>query len=131
MKTHSDYQFDFTLFFNDKIICQRFFKCNNYHKNHINFNNSIEIITSATYLIKEHLKSETEDLLWKNYNSNNEKTMFYTHPKNELLKISITCNSKLIATSCIPTNAYPSKVKYNINIRPILPAIISNIRHLV
>ena len=128
MKTQSDYQFDFTLSFNDKIICQRFFKCNNYHKNHIDFNNSVEIITSATNLIRDLLKSESVDLLWKNYNSNSEKIMFYKPLKNELLKIYIRYNSKLIASSCIQTNIYPPKVKYNLNIRPIIPVIIYNTR---
>lgn len=128
MKTKTDYQFDFTLFINDKIICQRFFKCNNYDKNHIDFNNSIEIITSTTDLIKDLLKSESVDLLWKNYNSNIEKKMFYKTHKNELVKIDISYNSKLIASSCIETYVYQPKVKYNVNIRPIIPFIISNIR---
>jgi hypothetical protein len=128
MKTQSDYQFDFTLFFNDKIICQRFFKCNNYNKNHIDFNNSVEIITSATDLIRDLLKSESIDLLWKNYNSNSEKIMFYKSPKSELLKININYNSKLVASSCIQTSVYPPKVRYNINIRPIIPVMISTIR---
>lgn len=128
MKTQNDFQFDFTLSFNDKIICQRFFKCNNYYKNQIDFNNSVEIITSTTDLIKELLKSESIDLLWKNYNPNSEKIKFNKNPKNELLKIDISYNSKLFASSYIQTNIYPPKVRYNINIRPIVPVIIYNIR---
>lgn len=128
MKTKSDYQFDFSLFINDKIICQRFFKDNNYNKNYIEFHDAVEIVTSTTDLIKDLLKSESVDLLWKNYNSNNEKIMFYKTPKNELLKIEISYNSKLIASKCIETYVYQPKVKYNVNIRPIIPFIISNIR---
>jgi hypothetical protein len=45
MKTKFYYPFDFSLFINDKIICKRFFKTDNYNKNQIDFNEAIEIIT--------------------------------------------------------------------------------------
>lgn len=131
MKTQNDSHFDFTLSFNDKIICKRFFKCNNYYKNQIDFNNSVEIITSTTDLIKDHLKFESIDFLWKNYNSNSEKKVFHKSSKSESLKIDISYNSKLFASSYIQTNVYPAKVRYNIDIRPIVPIIISNIRELI
>lgn len=73
MKTKFDYQFDFSLFINDKIICQRFFNDSNYNKNQIDFNKAIEIITLTTGLIKDFLKSESIELLWKNYDSYNQK----------------------------------------------------------
>lgn len=128
MKTKNDYQFDFSLFINDKIICQRFFKDNNYKKNYINFNEAVEIITVTTNLIKDFIKSESIDLLWKNYDSYNRKTMLYKEAKNDLFKIEVSYNSKLIASSCIEAYIYPPKVKYNVNIRPIIPIIFSSIR---
>ena len=54
--------------------------------------------------------------------------MFNVPPKNDLFKISISYNSRLIVTSCIDGYIYPPKVKYQIDIRPIIPVIISNIR---
>ena len=128
MKTETDYQFDFSLFINDKIICQRFFKDNNYKKNHINFNDAVEIINVTTNLIKDFMKSESIKLLWKNYDYNSQKVMFHTPSKSDLFKISISYNSRLIVTSCIDGYIYPPKVKYQVDIRPIIPVIISNIR---
>lgn len=128
MKTKTNYQFDFSLFINDKIICQRLFKDNNYKKNYIDFNDAVEIITITTNLIKDFLKSESIDILWKNYESNNQKIMYSKEQNNELLKVTISYNSKLIASSFIEAYIYPPKVKYNVNIRPIIPTIFSNIR---
>ena len=65
MKTETNYQFDFSLFINDKIICQRFFKDNKYKKNYIDFDDTVEIITVTTNLIKDFIKSESIKLLWK------------------------------------------------------------------
>jgi hypothetical protein len=50
MKTKTDYLFDFSLFINDKIISQRFFKDKNYKKNYIDFNKAFEIINVTTNL---------------------------------------------------------------------------------
>lgn len=128
MKTKTNYQFDFKLFINDKIICQRFFKDDNYKKNHIDFNEAVEIITVTTNLIKDFMISESIELLWKSYDPYSQKIMFHREPKNDLFKISISFNSRVIATSCIDGYIYPPKVKYQIDIRPIIPVIFSNIR---
>lgn len=125
MKTHSNNQFDFTLLFNDNIVCKRFFKCNNFYEKYIDFGDSIEIITLITNLIEKLLKSETINLLWLYHESNSEKVRFYKNPTNESLVIIINYNSNFIASSYIMTCIYPPKVKFNINIRPIIPEIIN------
>lgn len=128
MKTKSTYQFDFSLFINDKIICQRLFNDYNYKKNHIDFNVAVDIITVTTDLIKDFLKSESIKILWENYDAYNLKKNFHRDQKNDLFKVTISFNSKIIATSCIDGYVYPPKGKYYVDIRPIIPIIISNIR---
>ena len=51
--------------------------------------------------------------------------------KNDLFKITISFNSKIIASSCIEGYIYPIKGRYNVDIRPIIPIIISNIRFVL
>lgn len=128
MKTKSDFQFNFSLFMNDKIICQRLFSDYNYKKNHINFDEAVEIINVTTNLIKEFIKSESIDLLWKNYDAYNRKSVFCTESKKDLLKIEIRYYSKLIVSSCIEANIYHPKIKYKIDIRSIIPEIVTSIR---
>ena len=128
MKTKSDFQFNYSLFMNDKIICQRLFSDYNYKKNHINFDEVVEIINVTTNLIKEFIKSESIDLLWKNYDAYNRKSVFCTESKKDLLKIEIRYCSKLIASSCIEANIYHPKIKYKIDIRSIIPDIVASIR---
>jgi hypothetical protein len=79
-------------------------------------------------LIKDFLKAESIEILWKNYDSFNQKKMFSKEPKNDLFKITIGYKSKVIASSCIEGHGYPPKGRYNVDIRPIIPIIISNIR---
>lgn len=128
MKTKSNYQFDFTLFINDKIICQRFFNDHKFKNNEIDFNQAINIINVTTDLIKDLLKFQSIELLWKNYDAFSPKTILHNESKNDLFKITISFNSKLLVSSYINGNIYQPKIKYSVDIRPIIPIIISNIR---
>lgn len=128
MKTKNDYQFDFSLFINDKIICQRYFNDHKFKQNEIDFNQAIKIITVTTDLIKDLLKFQSIELLWKNYDTNSHKTILHKEPKNDLFKITVSYNSKLLVSSCINGNIYQPKIKYAVDIRPIIPIIMSNIR---
>lgn len=128
MKTKNDYQFDFSLFINDKIICQRFINDHKFKNNEVDFNQAIKIITVSTNLIKDLLKFQSNELLWKNFDSNNHKTLFHKETKRDLFKITISYNSKLLVSSCIEGDIYQPKIKYSVDIRPIIPIIIANIR---
>lgn len=128
MKIKNDYQFDFSLFINDKIICQRFFNDHKFKNNEIDFHQVIQIIMEPTNLIKDLLKSLSIELLWKNYDTCNHKTLFHKESKSDLFKITISYNSKLLVSSCINGNIYQPKIKYGVDIRPIIPSIISSIR---
>lgn len=128
MKTKNDYQFEFSLFINDKIVCQRFFNDYDYKKKYIDFDVTVDIITSTTNLIKEFIKGESIEILWKNYDSFNPQKTFSKEPKNELFKITIGYKSKIIASSCMEGHGYPPRGRCKVDIRPIIPLIISNIR---
>ena len=78
--------------------------------------------------IKDLLKSQSIELLWKNYDTCNHKTLFHKESKSDLFKITISYNSKLLVSSCINGNIYQPKIKYGVDIRPIIPSIISSIR---
>ncbi|MNT26886.1 hypothetical protein D3C72_1624860 [compost metagenome] len=82
----------------------------------------------TTNLIKDFLKAESIEILWKNNDSFNPKMIFSKEPKNDLFKITISYKSKIITSSCIEGYGYPPKGRYNVDIRPIIPIIISNIR---
>jgi hypothetical protein len=128
MKTKNNYQFDFSLFINDKIICQRFFNDHKFKNNEIDFNRAIKIINVTTDLIKDLLKFQSIELLWKNYDAFSHKAILHKESKNDLFKITISFNSKLLVSSYINGNIYQPKIKYSVDIRPIIPIIISNIR---
>jgi hypothetical protein len=116
MKTKKDYQFDFSLFINDKIICQRFFNDHKFKNNEIDFNQAIKIINVTTDLIKDLLKFQSIDLLWKNYDSYNHKTILQKESKNDLFKVTVSYNSKLLVSSYINGNIYQPKIKYDVDI---------------
>lgn len=127
MKTKSDYPFDFSLFINDHVICQRFFDEYNFKNDSVSFNQAIEIISKVTQLIDDFLKSKSIDLVWTK-NKINNKVLIPHEVKNDLLSVSISFKSKPVVSSIINIDCYQPKVKYNIDIRPILPLIINNIR---
>lgn len=127
MKTKSDYPFDFSLFINEHVICQRFFDEYNFKNDSVSFNQAIEIISRVTQLIDDFLKSKSIDLLWTK-NKINNKVLVPHEVKKDLLSVTITFKSKPVVSSIINIDRYQPKVKYNIDIRPILPLIINDIR---
>ena len=128
METKSDQQFEITVFTKDKIICKRYFEDYNFKKNEIEFDVAIKIINTVSGMIKAHLKSETINYLWSQYDCNCSKIIKGNNVEDTFVIVVIYFKRKVLVTSCISTMVYPAKIKYSIDIRPIIPEIISKIR---
>ncbi|MFV8373190.1 hypothetical protein [Flavobacterium sp. LB2P74] len=131
MKNLNQQKFDFTLLLNDKIICQRNFDIGDY--NH-NCRESIEIkemISEVIMIIENQLKDKSLDYLWESYNPFTPKIIPQIASKNikrDLFKLNINMNSKIVVSGCFDGKKYPPKIRYRVDIKPIVPILIDTIR---
>lgn len=136
-------RFEFVLYINDKnIICQRNFHIkdfNNASVNSFEMKELMDIITGMNNgeigelgIIPNYLKTLSVDQLW-NYNNpyvsqieDSGKNIF---EKEDNFKFEIKIDKKVVATSSFSGNFFQTKVRYAVNIREIIPVIISEIKH--
>lgn len=129
MKAKFKKQFELTLYHKEDIICQRYFEDYNFKDKDIGFDVAINIIKSTTEMIKNHLKVETMKHLYSKYNCvQNATDASSINAENQLIVI-IRHEEKPFASSSIDISVYPAKIRYSIDIRAIIPAVISKVRN--
>jgi hypothetical protein len=154
-RTFSNHRFEFLLKINNNIICQRYFSVYGYDsevlnqkqfkelKNAINSLDLKELVDELCGMnngsfgecgiIPKFLKDKSVDYLWNGYNpyseirkeeNASEKDIF----KNEdIFTFEIKVDKKIVATSTFSGNWFPTMVRYQVNIKPIIPKIIEEI----
>lgn len=154
-RTFSNQRFEFLFKINNNIICQRYFSIDGYDgetlsqkqykelKQAINSTDLKELVDSLCGMnngsfgecgiIPKFLKDKSVDYLWNVYNPYSEirreedaaeKDIF----KNEdIFTFEIKVDKKLAATSTFSGNWFPTIVRYQVNIKPIIPTIMEEI----
>jgi len=132
-------KFEFTLLINGNIICQRYFGVKNYNQDSIKsyelrdcIDRCVELITgSRTFSHPETLRAKTEDYVWENYNPYLDE---YPLPeqkddeKEDIFKFQIKIDNKVVIETDFSGNIYPPKVRYSVDIRRIIPQIVTEIQ---
>lgn len=134
-------RFEFVLFINNHIVCQRYFNIRDYNEDVIQ---SLEIkdlmdnIIGTNIddfgkmgIIPKHLKDKTVDYLWNNYNpyfikpEEGSKNIF---EKIDNFQFEIKVDKNSVAKGEFSGNYFPPKVRYSVDIKEIIPSIITEIR---
>lgn len=139
---HNESKFQFSLMINNNIVVERFFDVRDFNPESIK---SLEVKdlmdtifgdgdTNNGHLgiIPTYLKDLSVDYLWNNYNPHFQQTdenMRINSDKNDMLQFEIRYDKKLIGKSEIRGNSFPPRVRYSIDIKPIIPQILSEIRY--
>lgn len=134
-------RFEFILYINENIVCQRYFDIFHYKEE---FTNSLELKEmmdeiagmnngglGSLGIIPNHLKKQSMDMLWEKYNpffiptnqykgNGNRKDMFY---------FEFIVDKKVVCKTEFPNEFYNLIPGLEINIRGIIPEIISEIRY--
>lgn len=126
-------KFEFLLYINGKIICQRYFTVKNYNYEVIKSIDLYDCINDVVYTIQEDLKDKSIDYLWKNFNEHEVqkqedivKTNIYE--KEDIFDLEIRIDDKSIIKRTFTGNVYPQRVRYSVDIREIIPSLISRIQ---
>lgn len=154
-RTFSNQRFEFLFKINNNIICQRYFSVDGYDNEVLTqkqikelkqATNSIELkelvdslsgMNNGSFgecgIIPKFLKDKSVDFLWNVYNPYSEvrreedaaeKDIF----KNEdVFSFEIKVDKKIVAKSTFSGNWFPTIVRYQVNIKPIVPKIMEEI----
>ncbi len=124
-------KFEFILRINENIVCQRYFNIRGYNNN---AKNSLELrweLDDITQTIQSYLKGLSEDFLWANYNPFSNKNSVVNDNQKEgedYFTFEIRVDGKIIIIERFTAMDFPPKVRYSVNIKSLIPSIISKIQ---
>jgi hypothetical protein len=134
-------RFEFILYINNHIICQRYFDIRDFNDKSIN---SIEIgelmdaicgMDNGDFgtmgIIPNYLKKKSKEYLWSMYNPYAEP---FEQPykdnfeKLDNFQFEIKIDKQTVGFQTFNGNNFPTKVRYAVDIKEIIPAIMAEIR---
>jgi hypothetical protein len=119
-------KFEFILYINGNIICQRYFSVKNYNKDVIN---SMDIYDCSKKVVSD-LKSKSEEYLWSNYNPYEiQKEPKVIDDKSDDFSFEIKVDGKSVMKQIFSGNSYPQRVRYSVDVRGLVPKIIREIQN--
>jgi hypothetical protein len=141
-KKIEEQRFEFLLYINDNIICQRYFNIRDYNEDSVKSLKLKELMDTLTGVsndilgelgvIPNHLKNKTIDYLWNTYNPyyvQTEENSKNFSDKIDDFQFEIRVDKSVVAKSQFSGNLFPPKVRYAVDIKEIIPSIISEIRY--
>ena len=142
-KVRDDNRFEFNLTINGNLICQRLFAINYFKKKNMHLDNIKPLMDSLVGmnidkygrhgLIPTYLRDKSYDYLWSNYRYYDVQTPEQidkraVYENEDVIGFEIRFDDTLVAKSAFSGNHFPPKVRYNIDIRSMIPQIMHEIR---
>ncbi|NIP30869.1 MAG: hypothetical protein GTO02_02110 [Candidatus Dadabacteria bacterium] len=126
-------KFEFLLYINGNIICQRYFSVKGYNKAVNKSLDIVECVNECVALIQNDLKEKSEDFLWYQFNPYKKQTQEEVpqgdiYENEDIFEFEIRVDGRTIAKRGFTGNVYPQRVRYSVDIRKIIPSIIGNIQ---
>ncbi len=142
-KKIEEQRFEFLLYINNHIICQRYFNIKDFDESNKNGGKHIKELMDnltgmnngqygAMGIIPNFLKERSKDFTWANYNpyaTTQESVAKNLFEKIDDFQFEIRIDKKTVAKSMFSGNYFPPKVRYAVDIKEIIPTIIAEIRH--
>jgi hypothetical protein len=129
-KVNQDFEFVLTL--DDDIVCQRYFSVNKYNpkgKNSFEFKNTCD---SAVQIIHNQIKEYSLNDMNKFQNFYDENPDGYdTNGQFEYYYFYIKKRDTTLYARAFPAYVFPNKVRRNVDIRKIIPELISSIQKVL
>jgi hypothetical protein len=120
--------FEFTLLLNDNIIVKRNFDIIGFNQKATVSNNFREAVDYATDLIKSDLRKKSIQYMLENINSFYVIPGFDTNDSKDVMTFQVTQKGRLIAERKWDATIYPARIRYTVNIKPIIFEIITKIQ---
>jgi len=131
MKKIEEQRFEFLLYINGNIICQRYFIIKGYNPTVLKSMEIKELIDTCTDFIKNDLKAKSEDYLWGYFNPYGPQKVEEVRnifDNEDIFEFEIRVDKRSVAKTAFTGNVYPPKVRYSVNIKELIPGIIAEIQ---
>jgi hypothetical protein len=143
MRRIEEQRFEFILYINDHIICQRYFNIRGFNEDSLQSLDLKDLVDEiagmnngrfgAMGLIPSFLKLKSREYMWKYYNPHkaqeeSEIPRKDIREKNDNFIFEIKVDKKSVIKRQFTGDYFPPRVKYQVNIKEIIPDIISVIR---
>ena len=136
-------RFEFLLKINNNIICQRYFSIDGYNNRVLSSVELKELVDTlcgmnngqfgTCGIIPSFLKDKSVDYLWDRYDPYSEVRREEDASERDIFKnediftFEIKVDKNIVAKSVFSGNWFPTMVRYQVNIKPIIPNIIEEI----
>ena len=137
-KKIEEQRFEFVLYINKHIICQRYFSIRDYNEQSLNsleikalIDRIVGVNASSMGYIPYHLKKKSVDYLWRFYNPYNKQTEVNyknNYEKEDIFDFEIKVDKETVAQSTFSGNLFPPQIRYQVDIKELIPNIISDIK---
>ena len=126
-------KFEFVLYINENIICQRYFTVRDFNPKSIKSIEAKECVETCVAIIQDDLKTKTFDYLEKNYNPWKEQLPEEIVSENiyeneDVFDFEIKADDRIVAKKRFTGNVYPQRVRYSVDIRKMIPSLIKEIQ---
>lgn len=140
-KRIEEQRFEFLLYINNNIICQRYFNIKDFNEDGYrnNVKELMDVLTGMNNgqfgtlgIIPNFLKERSKDNTWANYNpyaGTQELASRSIFEKIDDFQFEIRVDRKMAAKSTFSGNYFQPKVRYAVDIKEIIPSIITEIRY--
>ena len=137
-KVYKTFPYEFLFLINGNPIVGRNFPIYNFNKESFKSIELKELVDECVEILTTHFKSKTYDYMYKYYNP-----YFYTtaednvstevesknvYEDEDFFTFQILYNKKIVIEKIFTGNDYPPQVRYDVDIRKILPEIIDKIQ---
>ena len=130
-------KFEFVLYINNNIICQRYFSVKNYYSE---VKNSMDLkwcVDQCVRIIQTDMEKKSGEYLYRQYNPWQKQTQDMidaskkdVSEKEDVFDFEIKVDDNVISKSRFTGNDYPQRVRYSVDVRKLIPAIITNIQEV-
>jgi len=128
-------KFEFVLYINKNIICQRYFSIRDFNKDIKNTMDLKWCVEECVQIIQDDLKDKSRDYLYKQFNpyktqtqEDVELTKNENSEKEDVFDFEIKIDDKPVIKTSFNGNLYPQRVRYSVDVRKLIPGIISTIQ---
>lgn len=133
MKKIEKTPYEFYLYINENIVCQRFFQMKGYNEKVLKSLELKELIDKVAEIVQKDLENKTRDYLYSHYNPfepQDTETIqrINIYDNEDVFDVEIRIHDKIVAKKRFTGNVYPPKVRYSVNIKELIPEIISTIQ---
>jgi hypothetical protein len=126
-------KFEFLLYINKNIICQRYFSVKNFNEDVVRSLDIMYSVDECSQLIEEHMENMSVDYLWTHFNPHKIQTLdevpkYDPNEKEDIFDFEIRIDGKTVAIKTFSGNTFPQRVRYSVDIRTIIPVIIRKLQ---